>query len=190
MEVKTGIIPKNEIEDIRVVGEALLRDAQNIVITRQNHGKAIDHTADTSRGLRELEKRRKEITHPLNKQVKEINAFFRGLRAPFEKADKIMRDKLLEYHKQEEKRSKEIEQKLQSELGVPIAVPAPHTTQRGDTGQAIVSKYWTFEVDDLSKVPREYLELDSKKVRAAIKQGIRSIEGLRIYEKERLTIRG
>ena len=44
-------------------------------------------------------------------------------------------------------------------------------------------KSWAFEVVDLTKVPTEYLELNERKVRAAIFEGERQIPGLRVYER-------
>jgi multidrug efflux pump subunit AcrA (membrane-fusion protein) len=50
-------------------------------------------------------------------------------------------------------------------------------------------KVWLFELTDLTKVPREFLALDEKKVRAAIKDGAREIAGLRIYEDFNISVR-
>lgn len=186
----TNIISRGDLDDIQIVGDAFLDNAKCIVVTQSTHAEAIDFTANISTALKELEKKRKELVKPLNDRVKGINKFFRELQVPFDQANEIMRQKLTEYRKEEEKRRKELEKELESEMGIPIAVPKQHTTQRGQEGQAIVKKHWTYGVDDLSKVPREYLTLDEKKVKDAIKQGIRNIKGLRIYEEERLTIRG
>jgi hypothetical protein len=63
---------------------------------------------------------------------------------------------------------------------------------RGDYGStAYVRKTWTFEVIDLNRVPREYMSLDVEVVRDAIvKDGVRDIPGLRIYQSETLRVRG
>ena len=45
------------------------------------------------------------------------------------------------------------------------------------------SSSWEFEIEDINKVPREYLTLDEKKVKDDLKMGIRNIPGLKIYEK-------
>lgn len=41
---------------------------------------------------------------------------------------------------------------------------------------------WTFELEDLAKVPREFLKLDEDAVEAALKRGVRTVEGLRIFQ--------
>lgn len=50
-------------------------------------------------------------------------------------------------------------------------------------------KHWTFDLIDLDKVPREFLVLDEKKVRAAILEGRTEIEGLKIYQELKVAIR-
>lgn len=60
-------------------------------------------------------------------------------------------------------------------------------TEYGSTGS--LRKTWVFEVDDISKVPAEFLVLNSKAVRVAVREGARSIPGLRIFEKSEIVVR-
>jgi hypothetical protein len=54
---------------------------------------------------------------------------------------------------------------------------------RGDYAMASLRTTWDFEIDDITKVPAEYLQINTSMVRAAIrgKDGKRSIPGLRIF---------
>ncbi len=63
---------------------------------------------------------------------------------------------------------------------------------RGDYGAAAyVARAWTFEIIDLGQVPREYLSLDVEAVRVAIiKDGVREIPGLKMFQSESLRVRG
>jgi len=74
---------------------------------------------------------------------------------------------------------------------VPEVIPEQESgTVRTANGTAYTRSQWTFELVNLSEVPAEFLMLDEKKVRAAIKQGVRSIAGLNIFEQKSVAIRG
>lgn len=69
----------------------------------------------------------------------------------------------------------------------PTYVPPPRKTTRAETGATTtVKKVWTYQLRDLSKVPTSYLVLDSAKVRAAIRDGVRDIPGIEIYQDEQV----
>jgi len=62
---------------------------------------------------------------------------------------------------------------------------------RTETGSAAFSKKpWIFEIKNESAVPREYLSVDEKKIRDAIRMGIREILGVRIYQETQVNLRG
>ncbi|MGN6435982.1 MAG: hypothetical protein ACTHMM_05585 [Agriterribacter sp.] len=69
------------------------------------------------------------------------------------------------------------------------AASAPTTSISMPSNVKGTTKKWTFEILDASKVPREYLKVDETAIREAIGKGIRSIDGVRIYQDTSLTIR-
>lgn len=77
------------------------------------------------------------------------------------------RKKLLEEKK--ELLRKQIEESKQAELEAQTKVKG-------------IMKRWTYEIVNEESVPRGYCSSDSKKINEAIKNGIRSIDGVRIYE--------
>lgn len=67
----------------------------------------------------------------------------------------------------------------------------PPKTVAVDAGTVSVrNKPWTYRVVDEACVPREYLCLDSPKIRDAIRRGEREIPGLEIFQEEGLAVRG
>lgn len=50
-------------------------------------------------------------------------------------------------------------------------------------------KVWTFKVTDLSLVPKEFFVLDEKKVRSQIRDGVREISGIEIFQETSIAIR-
>lgn len=63
------------------------------------------------------------------------------------------------------------------------------TTVKTTRGSATRKKVWTFDVVDAASVPREFMAVDEKKIRQAVKNGEREIPGVRIYEKSELAVR-
>ena len=69
---------------------------------------------------------------------------------------------------------------------------APLARTQGESGAvAELKEEWTYEVVDLEKVPLEWLMVDDRRVRAAIRgpDGLRSIPGLRLHPEARTTVR-
>ena len=56
-------------------------------------------------------------------------------------------------------------------------------------GKLTKKSEWVFEVEDESDIPREYLLVDEKKIKSMIKSGIRSIPGIKIFEKTNTSMR-
>lgn len=75
---------------------------------------------------------------------------------------------------------------IDNEAESAIALAQVKSSFTGVTGQRKVTTrvIWTYELIDLSKVPREYLKLDEGAVNSAVKSGVREIAGIRIYQKE------
>lgn len=72
------------------------------------------------------------------------------------------------------------------------AIPVAHfasTARYAPPPAKGLTKRWVFEVTAASLVPREYLQVDEKKIREAVGSGIRSIPGVRIYQDESITLR-
>lgn len=54
---------------------------------------------------------------------------------------------------------------------------------------SVVRNVWNFKVVDLSKVPAEFLQINSVAVREAIKSGVHSIDGLEIFQECQVAIK-
>ena len=69
----------------------------------------------------------------------------------------------------------------------PVATYSP-ATQAPEALKG-VTKTWAFEITDASTVPRAYLIVDEKAIRQAVRDGVRTIPGVRIYQEESLRVR-
>lgn len=72
------------------------------------------------------------------------------------------------------------------EVQMPKAVVAAPPKQEGISTR----KVWKAEVIDDAAVPRDYLVVDEKAIRAAVKSGVREIPGVRIYSVDEMAVRG
>jgi len=64
----------------------------------------------------------------------------------------------------------------------PVVAPVAPKVVRTEAGSAHQRKTWVFEVVDYDQVPREYLVVDESAIRRAVRDGIRKIPGVRIFE--------
>ncbi len=186
--VPVEVVQKAESDAILMSEQA---EAIQVATTKQEE-QAYTALVQIKQVIKTIESKRKEITKPLNASLKATNAMFKKLVQPFVEADRIVRNKVMDFRQlQEEKAQKELErrEKIQAahekkghethEITAPEAEVSKVTT---------VAKRWTFEVVDVNKVPREYLVLDNVSVNKAIRNGIRDIDGLDIFQVEGLRI--
>ena len=58
-----------------------------------------------------------------------------------------------------------------------------------NSGSINVKKVWKFKVIDPNKVPKQYLIVDEKIIRRDVRAGVRSIDGVEIYEEENVGVK-
>jgi hypothetical protein len=154
--------------------------------------------------LQQVEQKRKFLTGPLRESIKRIEALFKPHIDLLRQADQQLREKVLAYQAAREEQMREAQAKLLAQAARAQAAGdaetalalATESTQLGLTprvqhvedGAVQTKKVWSFEVEDLGKVPHEYFTLDEAKVRAAIRAGVREIPGIRIYQREQLAV--
>lgn len=73
-------------------------------------------------------------------------------------------------------------QEIMAKASAPIDI-----NQSGEN--ATVRMVWTFDVVDLSQVPAQFIVVNEKAVREAIKNGVRDVAGLKIYQKPTVAIK-
>jgi len=71
----------------------------------------------------------------------------------------------------------------------PQAIEKPEINCRTENGNTHIKKVWKFEVTDAAAVPVGYLVVDEKKISQAIKDGMRDIQGVRIYQENQVAVR-
>jgi len=82
------------------------------------------------------------------------------------------------------------EREIQAPVVPAPIVPKAENITRTESGSSYQRKVWTAEIEDESQVPREYLMVDTKKINDSVRMGVRSILGVKIYEKTSTSFRG
>jgi len=138
-----------------------------------------------------IESQMKEATDPLTSVINTIRSWFKPARDVLSEADSILKSKIETFV---------IEQKQKKERAIAITAAA---ARMGDHDAAHLAAKdivevpkadgtqnrfsWDFAIEDLDKVPREWLCLDQSKVKIYIKQFgkemPKSVPGLRFFER-------
>ena len=79
-----------------------------------------------------------------------------------------------------------IETKIEKIEAKPIEAKHTVVTTQGTTS---IRKTWTFEILRTHDVPKEFCSPDTAKIKNAIKEGVREISGIRIYQEETIVSR-
>ena len=170
----------------------------------------IEMAAQAKKLGNKLEKFRKEKKDPFLSAGSAIDSAVGVYAGPCEKIWKIIlnpkinamltKQKLerLEAERRAQEAARELQAKLDAESrekNLPqVQVPEPVYNMkaapvRTEEGSASQRKDWKARLDDINKVPREYLVIDWPAVNRAVRGGVRSIDGFVIEQVESLQIR-
>ncbi len=163
--------------------------------------------------IKKLDAERKRILEPYAAFTKSLNAFVAGFTDRLQAISTTTKGKERRFveiqemaRREAEKKAQEAADKLQAKInkdaakkGIePIQVQAPiipsaPTKIRTDSGTISYSvKTWKAELvnpDNPADVPREYCSPDMKKINQAVKEGVREITGVKIWEDEDIRYR-
>ena len=162
-EEASKLLPWGEVESFK-------EQAQGFeVVTIEECKTALSMAMQSRKLAKAVDKKRKEITKPhldFQKSVKKIaDAFIDELKT----IEASMTEKVESFNKAREEKS--------AEIGVELS-----TVDNVEDGLSYEQEYWEFEVSDLDKVPAKYLKIDDKAVKEALNDGVRNIEGLRVFK--------
>lgn len=203
----------NELELIataKVQIDALAKACQNLIINDDSSFEKGKNLAKEARRIESfIEEKRKEVTKPLLDRKKQIDDFAKTLTADLNNAVKSLRQQIQKYEEEkerrrleelcrieEERRRKEEELLRAQELNDASQIEKLQDLRQLEQKATQLSEkssnlrmVWTFEVENINIVPREYLVLDETAVRRAIQNGVREIPGLKIFQKQQLYIK-
>ena len=188
-------VSKKEIQVIeKQVSPLLVQAGQYIIKSSED----VDESSEFLKKLRDTERqiefKRLEFTKPLNQSLRTINATFKQLKQPLIDARGVLTQKILVWRtaemerlaKEEERRRKiqEAHAKKGHEVKAPIVLERP----QNKIGSTQVSKVWKWKLVDFRKLHDDYKMCADTHINMKIREGVRKIKGLEIYQEERLSV--
>jgi len=177
--------------------------AQALAVTDDETLTMAAEMAGQVKGLgKSIEDARKGFVAAPNAYVKSVNGLAKGITEKLAVIETGLKRKIGDYQQRKElerrkaeedarRQAAALQKKLDAEARAanvePVkveapAVPRPQTIVRTAEGTAYQHKEWRFEVEEEAAVPREYLMVDLSRIRQAVKDGIRNIPGVKIFE--------
>lgn len=194
-----------QVVELQKSSTGLVEKANAMTVkTAEDMDSASSVVADLTQSNKRAEMLRKFFVDPLNNQVKNINAFFKEMKAPTEVAETYLRGQIANFVTVEREREdrERIERekaeadaaKAREKKGEPepeaFEAPVPEVPKaKTSSGRVSTKKVWKYEVENEKKIPREYLTPDLGKLRTAVRNGERKIAGIRIFEDTEVVVR-
>lgn len=168
--------------------QALLTRAKAFeVATADDMGRAGDGVKVCQTLVKQADEHKELMIRPYLEGQRRVNAWYKKTVAPLEEAKQILKEKMLAFTRKE----KEAQAKLAANSSDDLPATQAETLRvRGDRGSiATPGKRWVFRVTNELLVPRQYLVVDEKLIRAAVKDGVREIPGVEVYEEDVISVR-
>ena len=186
-------IKKNEVMSIQAggmtVGQAtqllskkldltplISRASGHEVVNEESASQALSMSLQARKIRKQLDETRLSIVRPHLDFQRAVNKIVKEYEAALEKIETNLKHKLDEYL-----------QKSASTNNASFIAQSKEMCV--EDGKLTKVKKWVWELEDENAIPREYLSLDETKLDEAIKQGVRNIPGIKVFEKEEITMR-
>lgn len=207
----TIINPEQDIEVQSFYSQALkLKEyaEQRVITTVDKLKPATEDLSIIAKVKKGLEEKRKEYLRPFKDHIEEINEAFKRLMEPILIADKITREKMLDFTREQERKRQEQEaiNREKQELAEreaalngkkvePVELievtPETPTTTKTDMGATGQTDHWKYEVVDFAKVPDAYKMIDNAQLNAIAKRhhGQKEVSGVRFFNEPYIAVR-
>jgi hypothetical protein len=186
-------IKKNEVMSIQAggmtVGQAtqllskkldlsplISRATNHKIINEESASQALSMSLQARKIRKQLDETRLAIVRPHLDFQRAVNKIVKEYETVLEKIENDLKTKLDEY----------LQNSNSSNNAEFIAQSREILVEDGKLAKV---KKWVWELENEQLIPREYLSLDEKKIESAIKNGVRNIPGIKVFEKEEISMR-
>jgi len=178
--ITTTLVVSENVFDIEVAKSRLGVDKVNELVQRAS-GFCIETDVEAEQGLslalstrklkKDIEKNRKELTEPALKFQRTCIAIEKEYTEQLSDVESELLC-LVEIYQEDRKLAMQ-------ESGI---IDESFDNLKTEMGTSSIKSYFEYKIVDIEKIPKKYLKIDSKKVQEDVKNGIRNIEGLEIFE--------
>lgn len=195
--VKSALTPYLvQIDEMAVQADAVS------IASDDDNTRAVEMGLQAKKLGKAIDEARKGFVAAPGEYVKSVNGLARGIIDKLSGIEMALKRKIGDYQHRVEmerrkaelearKQAEELQRKLNEEAKAanvePVKIEAPAVPKaapvvRTAEGTSYQHKEWKFEVVKDADVPREFLVVDQGKIRQAVRDGIRTIPGVNIFE--------
>lgn len=147
--------------------------ASHIVFDENSAKEGLSMALQMRKLKNQVEASRDEIIRPILDYQKDINKIVKDLRSKIESIEQRLQEKISAWMEQEKKDN------------------IFHSVDQIEVEDGTIScrKVWDFEIENILLIQRSYLVPDEKLIKDLIKKGVRTIPGIKIFEKEEFQMR-
>jgi len=203
--VKVNPLSDLEIQTLITEAEKILAYARTRQVTNPQEAKCATDDLSAISGIKKrMEASRKGYLDPINAIKDELNQVFKDIMAPVFEADRITRDKMLAFNREQQRiqveqeeinrkrmEAAEAEMQLKGELTESVnlveVVEAPKHINTA-MGAAGMTKIWKFEVIDFSLLPDRFKMENATLIGKVVRAGEREIPGVKIWAEDSLRV--
>ena len=206
-----------EIEAIVTESGQLITTAQAFkIVNADGYASAGGTLTRIKDAMKKLLAKRKKITDPIDEAKKEVMDLFRDPQFKLETAEKAIKTAMIDYQDEQERIQRELQRKADEDARKQrekLLEQSRKAEAKGQTEKAAMLEIrsetvaapvvqrevpkvagvgtrtvWDYQVDDASKIPREYLMVDEAKIRKVVQalKGDTVIAGVRVFEKKQI----
>jgi len=182
---------REELEKIGEENQELCELVKATVIdSEETFGEVTKILKEVKQQNKELEERKQRVTKPLLAVVEEVRSWFRPAQSWLTAAEMHLKTMLADYRREVDAKNMEAMRLLAATQG---QADVSFVAQPKAQGLSM-SEAWDWEIEDEALVPREYLCVDDKKVKAYLKLSPKgatpaAIPGLKFVQKMRVMVR-
>lgn len=144
------------------------------IVDRESAKQCLSMSLQARKMRQALDKTRADIVRPAYDFQKAINKFAKTFEIKLQEIEDGLANKLREYMKHSPETNN---------------IDLMNQSIKVEDGTISKKMKWVFEIENVNEVPRDFLCVDEKKIQLAIKNGIRHIKGVKIYESMEIDMR-